>query len=79
MMQSAVLRECFASDATDPKSPEATKFSNSRRPDQTMDVYLMEFEVLREKAGARMVMGGGFPDEFVSFLCKQNASISKIW
>ena len=42
-----------------------------------MDAYLMEFEVLRKKAEARVVIGGWFPDEFASMLCMHNASVSE--
>ena len=49
---------------------------NSRRTDQ-MDVYLMEFDVLRARAEARMATGSGFPDEFAPIRCMRNAGISK--
>ena len=42
-----------------------------------MDTYIMEFEMLREKAESRMVMGPGFPDAFVSVLCMQNAALTQ--
>ena len=37
----------------------------------------MEFDVLREQTEARMVMGSGFPDEFVPIVYVQNASLSQ--
>ena len=40
-----------------------------------MAAYLMEFDVSREEAEARMVMGSAFPGEFDSILCVQNASL----
>ena len=43
----------------------------------SMDAYVMEFDVFRNKAAARMVMGGGFSDEFVSILRINNASLPK--
>ena len=48
-----------------------------KRTDQTMDAYSMEFDVLRERAGPRLAMGGGLPDKFVSILCMQDAPLSK--
>ena len=42
-----------------------------------MDTYLLEFEMLRQRAEARFDMGTGFPDEFASVLCIQNAALSK--
>ena len=37
----------------------------------------MKFDTLRQKVEARMIMGGGFPDEFVSVLRMQNAALTK--
>ena len=59
--------------AIDAENQEVAKLLNLERADQASDVYLMDFDVSREKAEARMVMGGGFPNEFVSILCVQNA------
>ena len=42
-----------------------------------MDVYLMEFDVLREKEEARMATGSGPPEKSASILCMQNAALSK--
>ena len=42
-----------------------------------MDLFLAEFGVLREKDEARMAMWSGFPDEFVSIFCMQNAPLPK--
>ena len=47
-----------------------------KRTDQTMDNYLMEFDALQEKAGARMFMESGFPDEFASVLRMHKAAPS---
>ena len=43
-----------------------------------MDTYLLEFDMLRQKAESRVQMGAGFPDEFVSAPCVQNAGLSKM-
>ena len=48
-----------------------------KRTDQTPGAPSPEFDVLRHKAAERMATGGGFPEEFVSFLCMQNVSLSK--
>ena len=48
---------------------------NFKRVDQAMESYLMELDALREAAGARMVMGSEFPDEFASVLCARNAAL----
>ena len=70
-----ILRERFAPDAIDAIIQEVAKFMNFKRADQTMDVYLLEFDVLREKAQAQMATGGGFPGEFASAHCMQNAAL----
>ena len=72
---SRTLRGRFAPDATDAIYQDVAKFMNFKRVDQTVDTYLMEFDVMREKAEARMGMGHGFPDEFASVLCVQNAAL----
>ena len=42
-----------------------------------MGSYLMEIDAQRGAAGARMVMGSGFPDVFASVLCMHNAASPK--
>ena len=54
-----ILRERVASDAIDSIFQDMVK---------AMDTYPMEFDVLRRKAEARMLMRSGYPDEFVSVL-----------
>ena len=74
-----IVRERLVPGAIDAIYQEVTKVSISKRTDQTADAYSMEFDVFREKAEARMVMGGGSHDDFVSTLCMHNASLSKRW
>ena len=75
--QLRIPRGRLALDAADAIYPEATKLLDFRRGGQTMFVYLMEFDVLREKAVARLSMGGGFPDESASILFMQNATLAR--
>ena len=72
-----ILRHRFAPDKIDCIFQDIYKFSNFKRATQDMDTYLLEFEMLRQRAEARFDMGAGFPDEFVSVLCITNASLSK--
>ena len=58
-------------------APDAIESMYFRRTDQNPDAYLMEFDMLLQKAEARMIMGSGFPDEFVSVLCVRNAALTK--
>ena len=72
-----ILRHRFAPDKIDCIFQDIYKFSNFKRTTQDMDTYLLEFEMMRQRAEARFDMGTGFPDEFVSVLCITNASLSK--
>ena len=42
-----------------------------------MERALLEFDVLRRKAGARVVIGGALPGASASILRMQNAALSK--
>ena len=64
-----ILRHRFAPDKIDCIFQDIYKFSNFKRATQDMDTYLLEFEMLRQRAEARFNMGTGFPDEFASALC----------
>ena len=72
-----ILRERFAPDAIDSVFQDVAKFMYFNRMDQKMGTYLLEFDMLRRKAEARMLIGSGFPDECVSALRTQNASLSE--
>ena len=74
---SRILRERFAPDAIDLIFQDMAKFTYSKRAGQKMGTYIMEFEMLREKAESQMLMGSGPPDAFVSVMCTQNAALSK--
>ena len=57
------------------------KYVNSKRTGPTTEVsrervQTMEFDVLREKAEARMAAGSGFPGDFAPILCAQDAALS---
>ena len=72
-----ILRNRFAPDKIDCIFQDIYKFSHFKRTTQDMDTYLLDFEMMRQRAVARFDMGAGFPDEFVSVLCITNASLSK--
>ena len=70
-----ILRNRFAPDKADCIFQDITKFSYFKRTTQDMDTFLLEFDMLRQKAGARFATGTGFPDEFASdFACKMPLS-----
>ena len=72
-----ILRERSAPDAMDSIFQDMAKFTYFKRTGQNMDTYLMEFDMLRQKAEARMLMGSGSPDEFAPVLFVQNAALTK--
>ena len=49
----------------------------SKRAGHNMETYLMEFDMLRQKAEARVLMGSRFPDELAPVLCIQDATSTK--
>ena len=57
-----ILRNRFAPDKADCIYQDVTKFLYFKRTTQDMDTYLLEFDMLRQRAGARFAMGAGFPD-----------------
>ena len=71
---SRIPRERFAPGAIGAIFQDVVKFMNFKRGDQSVDTYLMEFDVTRMEAEARMLMGGGFPDEFASVPRTRNAT-----
>ena len=72
-----ILRNYIQPDALDHMYQEETEFSPKKRADQTMERYLPEFDGLRRKEEARVIMGGAFPDASVSILRMQNAALSR--
>ena len=72
-----ILQGGFAPDAIGSIPQDVAKFMYFKRTDQNADTYIMEFEMLRRKAEARMVMGFGYRDEFAAVLCMQHAGQTK--
>ena len=72
-----ILKDHFAPEAIDAVFKDVGKFEKFKRTDQSLDTYLLEFEVLRHKAEARMEMGSGFPEEHAAFLVMKAASLSQ--
>ena len=72
-----ILHEPFAPDEVDGIYQEAVQFLHFKGADQTAEVFLLEFDVLRRRAESRAATGGGFPGEFVPAQRMKNASLSK--
>ena len=74
---SEILRERFAPRPIDSILQDMAKFSFFKRTGQNMDAYLMVFDMLRQRAEARMITGCGFPDELLPELRRQNAALAE--
>ena len=72
-----VPRNYFQPDALDDVYRQVAKLSQNARADRTTERYPSEFDVLRRKAEARLVMGRAFPDAFASNLRMESAALSK--
>ena len=72
-----IVRDRFAAGAIDTTCQDGAKFMEFKRMGQTTEAYQIEFDVSRETAEERMVMGGGFPGDFVPFLCTQHAPLTE--
>ena len=65
-----VLKQYFLPDASDHVYQDVWKFLHHKRTDQTMERFLLEFDLLRNKAERKIQVGFRFPDAFISILCK---------
>ena len=74
---SEILRERFPPDAIDSIFQDMVTFMYLKRTDQNAGAYLMEFDMLRQRAEARMITGCGFPDELLPELRRQNAALAE--
>ena len=64
-----ISRERFAPDAIASIFQDVVKFMYLKRTGHNTGTYLMEFDMLRQKAEARMLIRTGFPDESDSAPC----------
>ena len=71
-----VLKQYFLPDASDHVYQDVWKFLHHKRTDQTMERFLLEFDLLRAKAERKIQVGFRFPDSFISVLCMGNGSLS---
>ena len=62
------LKQYFSPDASDHVYQDVWKFLHHKRTDQTMERFLLEFDLLRTKAERKIQMGFRFPDSFISAL-----------
>ena len=64
-----VLRDYFQPDAADHVSTQMGKFHSYARTAQPIEQFLMQSDILRQKAEKHMYpAGGGFPDIFICFV-----------
>ena len=57
-----ILRKYFRPDAPGHRYRRVAKFSQKKRAGQTMERYLLGFDVLRRKVEARVILEEAFPD-----------------
>ena len=72
-----ILRARFAPDAIDRIAQDMVKFMYFKRTDRNVDENSTEFDMLQQKAEARMLVGSGPPGNFAPVLCMQNATSTK--
>ena len=70
------LKQYFSPDASDHVHQDVWKFLHHKRTDQTMERFLLEFDLLRTKAERKIQIGFRFPDSFISVLCMGNACLT---
>ena len=73
----SISRDHPALDAVRAICSEVVRLMHCNQTEHTMDAFLLESEVLRHEAEARMAIGGGPREEFVAILWAQDASLSK--
>ena len=71
-----VLKQYFLPDASGHVYQDVWKFLHHKRTDQTMERFLLEFDLLRTKAEREIQRGFQFPDSFISALCMGNAMLT---
>ena len=70
-------RNYFGPEAGDAIRQQAMRYTRFRRPYQSVDEYIAEYDLPRKKAESIMEMGAGFPGQFVSILRMDNAALSR--
>ena len=73
----AILRDLLAPEAAARVNREVARFLQFRRTEQTMDVHLIQVDLLRRSAESKIQEGEDFPGSFVSALRMQNATLSR--
>ena len=71
-----IFRERFAPGAIGSIFQDMAKLTRSKRADQNMDAFSLEFDTLRQRSEARKLTGSCPPDEFVSAL---RAQLHRTW
>ena len=72
-----ISRNHFAPEAADAIHRQVMRFTRYRRTDQSVAEYIVELHLLRWRAESKMEMGAGFPDQFISIACMDNALLSR--
>ena len=68
-----ISRNYFAPGDAGSINKGVARFIKFRRTGETVGRYIAEYGLLQRKAGSKIDMGAGFPGQFVTILCMQNA------
>ena len=71
------MLECCQPDALGHIHHQVTTRLQYKRTGQTMEPYLLEFDILRRRVQVRVIMGGAFSNGFKAILRMQNAALSR--
>ena len=71
------LNASFAPDAVNSARHKGVRFSQFRRTVQTIDRFLVRFDLLRREAESKEEMGGASPGASSSVISVQNASLCR--
>ena len=72
-----ISRNYMAPRAADSIYQEVARFAKFRRGGQTVDGYIAEYDLLQRKAGPKMMMGAGAPEQFASILRMVNSGLPR--
>ena len=70
------LKQYFSPGASDHVYQDVWEFIHHKKTDQTMERFLLEFDLLRSKAERKIQTGFQFPDSFISALYMGNAMLT---
>ena len=74
---SDILRNYLAPETFDAVRQQVMRLISFRRTDQSIIGYIVEYDLLRRMAEAKMAMGAGSPKQFASIWRMDKAALSR--